>query len=148
MDILIQTRYPLHQILDAANINLKSPSDTIYKRLNGGRMAPVLDTFKTLHAKNIHFEMTTLVVPGYVDNPKMISHMCRWIIDHLGPDHPLHFLRFFPQYKLWTAATPVSLLAIPADRHGLRHPICVCGQCVPGHERQPHLVPWLRQTAD
>ncbi|MEZ4576869.1 MAG: hypothetical protein R2861_02760 [Desulfobacterales bacterium] len=74
-------------------------------------MAPVLDTFKTLHAKNIHFEMTTLVVPEYVDNPKMISHMCRWIIDHLGPDHPLHFLRFFPSTNLdRLPPTPVSLL--------------------------------------
>ena len=42
-------------VLDAANINLKSFDDAIYKRLNGGRMAPVLDTFKTLHAKNNSF---------------------------------------------------------------------------------------------
>ncbi len=98
-------------VIDAANINLKSFDDRIYRKLNGGRLQPVLNTLKTLSAKNVHFEITTLVVPGYVDDPKMITEMCRWIIQNLGPDHPLHFLRFFPQYKLdRLAPTPISTL--------------------------------------
>jgi pyruvate formate lyase activating enzyme len=98
-------------VVDAANINLKAFDDQVYRRLNGGRLQPVLNTFKTLHAEGIHFEMTHLVVPGYTDDEEMLKRMCAWILENLGPDHPLHFLRFFPRYKLdRLAPTPVSTL--------------------------------------
>jgi len=101
----------LCRFLDAANINLKSFEDAIYRKLNGGRLQPVLNTFKTLHEHGIHFEMTTLVVPGYIDNADMIKRMCGWILENLGPDHPLHFTRFVPRYKLdRLPPTPVSTL--------------------------------------
>ena len=86
--------------LDGANVNLKSFDNAIYGCLNGGTLEPVLSTFKTLHQQGVWFEMTTLVVPTYVDKPEMIKRMCGWILKELGPDYPLHFLRFFPQYKL------------------------------------------------
>lgn len=101
----------LCRYLDAANINLKSFDDAVYRKLNGGRLQPVLNTFKTLHEQGIHFEMTTLVVPGYVDDPEMIKRMCGWILENLGPDYPLHFTRFTPRYKLSRLPpTPVSTL--------------------------------------
>jgi len=101
----------LCSVLDAANINLKTFSDAVYRKLNGGRLQPVLDTFKTLHEQKIHFEMTNLVVPGYADDAEMVKQMCQWILTTLGPDYPLHFLRFFPQYKLdRLPATPLSTL--------------------------------------
>jgi len=97
--------------LDGANINLKSFDDAVYKCLNGGTLQPVLETFKTLHDQGVWFEMTTLVVPTYVDKPEMIKRMCAWILKNLGPDYPLHFLRFFPQYKLTRLpATPIATL--------------------------------------
>ncbi|MDJ0912250.1 MAG: AmmeMemoRadiSam system radical SAM enzyme [Desulfobacterales bacterium] len=101
----------LCQVLDAANINLKSFQDDIYRKLNGGRLTPVLNTLKTLHAQGVHFEITTLAVPGYVDDDEMIKQMCQWILTNLGPDYPLHFSRFFPRYKLnRLPPTPVSTL--------------------------------------
>jgi len=101
----------LCKVLDGANINLKSLSDDIYRKLNGGRLQPVLNTFKTLHEQGVHFEMTNLVVPGYVDNGDMVKRMCHWTLTHLGPNYPLHFLRFFPKYKLdRLAPTPLSTL--------------------------------------
>jgi pyruvate formate lyase activating enzyme len=101
----------LCKVLDAANINLKAYSDTVYRKLNGGRLQPVLNTFQTLHKQGVHFEMTNLVVPGYVDDADMVKQMCQWILETLGPNYPLHFLRFFPKYKLdRLPPTPLSTL--------------------------------------
>ncbi len=115
----------LCEVLDGANINLKAFANNTYRRLNGGTLQPVLETLKTLHRRGIHFEITTLVVPGYVDDDAMIRQMCAWLHDHIGPDHPLHFTRFVPRYKLnRLPPTPVSTLercrAI-AQETGLRY---------------------------
>ena len=125
----------LCKVLDGANVNLKSFSDDIYRKLNGGRLEPVLRTFKTLHERKIHFEMTNLVVPSYNDDEELVKRMCQWILENVGPDHPLHFLRFFPQYKLdRLPPTPVSTLATFRDismKEGIRY---VYLGNVPGHE--------------
>ena len=131
-------RGPLRQlceVIDGANVNLKSFSDAIYRRLNGARLKPILNTFETLHKAGVHFEMTNLVVPGYTDDGDMVEKMCRWIVDRLGPNHPLHFSRFFPKYKLdRLAPTPVETLTrfrhIAMDA-GIRY---VYVGNVPGHE--------------
>jgi len=125
----------LCKVLDGANINLKSYSDEIYRKLNGGRLQPVLNTLKTLHEQKVHFEVTTLLVPGYIDDEEMIKQMCGWILDNLGADHPLHFLRFFPKYKLdRLPPTPVSTLTRfreLAIKEGIRY---VYVGNVPNHE--------------
>jgi len=125
----------LTQYLDGANINLKSFDNRIYGCLNGGTLQPVLNTFKTLHSEGVWFEMTTLVVPTYVDDPEMIKRMCGWILDELGPNYPLHLLRFFPQYKLTRLPpTPIKTLEEFRDlalKEGIRY---VYLGNVPGHE--------------
>ncbi|MFC1883577.1 AmmeMemoRadiSam system radical SAM enzyme [Thermodesulfobacteriota bacterium] len=125
----------LCKYIDGANINLKSFDDETYQKLNGGSLAPILNTFKTLHREGVWFEMTTLVVPTYVDNEDMIRRMCGWILKELGPDYPLHFLRFFPRYKLTRLPpTPVETLESLreiAKKEGIRY---VYLGNVPGHE--------------
>jgi len=125
----------LARYLDAANIDLKSFDDSIYRCLNGGTLLPVLNTLKTLHKANVWFEITTLVVPTYVDDPEMIKRMCDWILKELGPDYPLHFSRFSPRYKLnRLPATPVKTLEELRDialKEGLYY---VYLGNVPGHE--------------
>jgi pyruvate formate lyase activating enzyme len=101
----------LCKVLDGANVNLKAYSDAVYRKLNGGRLAPVLRTLKTMHDQDVHFEITNLIVPGYTDDEEMVLRMCEWILKTLGPDHPLHFLRFSPRYRLnRLPPTPVSTL--------------------------------------
>jgi pyruvate formate lyase activating enzyme len=125
----------LCRYLDGANVNLKSFDDKIYRSLNGGTLPPVLNTFKDLHAEGVWFEMTTLVVPTYVDDVEMIKRMCGWILKELGPDYPLHLLRFFPHYKLTRLpATPIETLEelrALALREGIHY---VYLGNVPGHE--------------
>jgi pyruvate formate lyase activating enzyme len=98
-------------LLDAANINLKCFSNDIYRKLNGGHLQPVLDTLTALKDNKVWLEITNLVVPGYTDNLDMIREMCQWLAKNGFEDNPLHFNRFFPQYKLTqTPPTPVSTL--------------------------------------
>lgn len=124
----------LTPFLDGANINLKSFDERIYQSLNGGTLQPVLETFKTLHREGVWFEMTTLVVPAYIEDPDMIKRMCGWILRELGPEYPLHFTRFFPQYKLTRLPpTPVKTLENFRDlalKEGIRY---VYIGNVPGH---------------
>jgi len=128
--LLRLTRY-----LDGANIDLKSFDDRLYRILNGGTLKPVLDTLKTLHHEGVWFELATLIVPTYVDDPEMIKKMCGWILDNLGPDYPLHFLRFHPRYNLTRLpSTPVSTMEQFRDlamKEGIHY---VYLGNVPGHE--------------
>jgi pyruvate formate lyase activating enzyme len=101
----------LCKFLDGANVDIKSFSEQTYSTLNAGRLNPVLETLKVLKANGIWFEMTVLIVPTYTDKMDMIKRMCGWILEYLGPDYPLHFSRFHPQYKLThLPPTPVSFL--------------------------------------
>ena len=105
---------PLQQlcdVIDAANVDLKSFSDAVYRKLNSGKLQPVLDTLTTLKDRGVWFEVTNLVVPTYTDDLDMIRRMCDWLVDHIGPDYPLHFSRFHPQHKLSKLPpTPVDTL--------------------------------------
>lgn len=101
----------LCNVLDAANVDLKSFSEETYETLNSGKLKPVLDTLKTLKERSVWFEVTNLVVPTYTDKLDMIQRMCDWLIENIGPDHPLHFSRFHPQHKLdHLPPTPVGIL--------------------------------------
>jgi len=115
----------LCKVIDAASVNLKSFSDKIYRDLNGGHLEPVLETFKTLHEQGIWMEIINLVIPTYTDDMEMIKKMCGWIVANIGTSYPLHFSRFFPQYKLvHLPPTPVEVLKQAKEtaiKEGLHH---------------------------
>lgn len=87
-------------MLDAANIDLKSFSEDTYARLNAGKLQPVLNTLKILKEEGVWVEASNLVIPKCSDNFDMIKRMCEWLAKNGFHDHPLHFIRFFPMYKL------------------------------------------------
>lgn len=106
----------LYQWVDAAHIDLKGFDDEVYKRLNSGRLQPVLDTLKLAKTLGVWVEIVNLIVPTYTDNLDTIRRMCGWIAKELGPDVPLHFSRFHPQYKLkHLPPTPLEILLKARD---------------------------------
>lgn len=90
----------LSKYMDAANVDLKAFTEDFYARICSGRLKPVLDSLIILKEEGVWLEITNLVIPTLNDNMKDIKEMCRWILKNLGPDIPIHFSRFFPNYKL------------------------------------------------
>lgn len=103
----------LCEVLDAACIDLKGFTEEYYRDMTEGSLGPVLETLKTLHRNNIHTEIVTLIIPGRNDDMKTIRAMCDWIVETLGPDVPLHFSKFYPQYKL-KAVQPTPMATLEA----------------------------------
>ncbi len=132
-------------VLDAACIDLKSFSDATYRELTGGTLQPVLDTLKRLSEWKVHTEIVNLVIPGKNDDPNGIRAMCRWIRQELGPGVPLHFTRFYPQYKLKSVPpTPVPTLELArkiAMEEGLHY---VYIGNVPGNDAEHTICPGCR----
>lgn len=128
---------PLRELckyLDAACIDLKAFSERFYREVTEGSLSPVLNTLKILREEAIHTEIVNLVIPTKNDDLKMIKDMVYWIKEELGLDVPLHFTRFYPQYKLKNLPpTPVETLEKArklALEEGLRY---VYIGNVPGH---------------
>jgi pyruvate formate lyase activating enzyme len=98
--------------MDAANVDLKSFSDRFYRQVCGSQLQPVLDTLKYLrHETDIWFEITTLLIPGENDSDREIDEMTRWVVEELGPDVPIHFSAFHPDWKMMDRpATPAATL--------------------------------------
>jgi pyruvate formate lyase activating enzyme len=86
---------------DAANVDLKGFTDEFYVKLTGARLAPVLDTLVYLkHETDVWFEITTLLIPTRNDSDADNRAMAQWIYRELGPDVPLHFTAFHPDFKM------------------------------------------------
>ncbi len=96
-----EPRIEFFNAMDAANIDLKAFTERFYHKITGGHLQPVLDTLRYLkHETNVWFEITTLLIPGENDSTKELEQMCQWIYDNLGPEVPLHFTAFHPDYKM------------------------------------------------
>ena len=101
----------LCQVLDGIKIDLKSFSNKFYKNLVSGELQPVLDTLKTIKENDCWLEIVYLVIPTHNDDMKMIGEMTDWLRKNLGPNVPLHFTRFSPQYLMKNLpSTPVKTL--------------------------------------
>lgn len=102
----------LVKVMDAANIDFKAFTDDFYKRIAQiPSIQPVLDTAKYWKSHGMHIEITNLLIPDENDNYDDIRKMCKWIVDNLGNDTPLHFSAYHPDYKLIShSATPSATL--------------------------------------
>jgi pyruvate formate lyase activating enzyme len=87
--------------MDAANIDLKAFTEGFYKRLCSAQLEPVLDTLIYIkHETNVWLEITTLLIPGENDGPAEVAALSDWVLEKLGPDVPLHFTAFHPDYRM------------------------------------------------
>jgi pyruvate formate lyase activating enzyme len=96
---------------DAVTIDLKGFTEDFYQNVSSAQLQPVLRTLKIIREENKWLEIVNLLIPTLNDNPKDIEKMSSWIRDNLGEETPLHFSRFFPNYKLTSlSATPILTL--------------------------------------
>lgn len=96
-----EPRVEFYEHMDAANVDLKAFDETFYRKLTQTSLAPVLDTLKYLcNQTNVWTEITTLLIPGQNDSDHEIREMSKWIVSELGPDVPLHFTAFHPDFKM------------------------------------------------
>jgi pyruvate formate lyase activating enzyme len=94
-------RAEFYRHMDAANVDLKGFTEAFYHRVCAGHLAPVLETLEYLkHQTDVWFEITTLLIPGLNDSAEEIDAMTGWVVDRLGPDVPLHFTAFHPDWKM------------------------------------------------
>ncbi|MCX6556972.1 MAG: AmmeMemoRadiSam system radical SAM enzyme [Candidatus Aminicenantes bacterium] len=94
---------PLQELcrsLGAVKVDLKAFTEDFYREQCGGELQPVLDTLLALRDEKIWFEVVVLLIPGLNDDRAEIERMCRWIVQELGAEVPLHFSRFTPMYML------------------------------------------------
>jgi pyruvate formate lyase activating enzyme len=119
-------RRDFYRHLDAANVDLKAFTEGFYRGLCFAHLEPVLDTLRWLrHETEIWLEVTTLLIPGRNDSREEIDRLCDWFLRNLGPEVPLHFTAFHPDYKLRDVpSTPLETLRrarAQARRAGLHH---------------------------
>jgi pyruvate formate lyase activating enzyme len=120
--------------LDAVKVDLKGYSESFYRDACGAELKPVLRTIKQIAKSRVHLEIVNLVVPTLNDTDPMIADLCDWVMGELGPDVPLHFSRFRPDYQMpHLPPTPTATLERArsfAMARGIRY---VYVGNVPGH---------------
>jgi len=119
-------RADFFSVMDAANVDLKAFTDQFYRKLCFAELRPVLDTLRYLkHETNVWFEVTTLLIPGQNDSEEEVDRLCGWFIENLGPDVPLHFTAFHPDFKMTdlenTPAATCMRARNQARKHGIHH---------------------------
>jgi len=105
-------RHRFFDVIDAANVDLKAFTDRFYYKICGGHLTPVLETLEYIrHETDTWLELTTLLIPGENDSDRELEQMTAWVFSHLGPDVPMHFTAFHPDWKMRDIGnTPPSTL--------------------------------------
>lgn len=132
--------------VDAIKVDLKAFSEKFYKDVVNGELKPVLDALVTIRKHGTWTEIVYLVIPTLNDSDAEFKALARWVKSNLGPDVPVHFTRFHPQYLL-TNLPPTSVETLErakavADTEGLHY---VYIGNVPGHPAESTYCPKCRR---
>jgi len=121
-------------VLDAIKIDLKGYSEDFYRKACSAELQPVLKSIKQIAKSGIHLEIVNLIVPTLNDSEEMLHELPKWVMGEIGPDVPVHFTRFHPDYQLLNLApTPIATLERARDlalKQGIHY--AYIGN-VPGH---------------
>jgi len=112
--VMPEPRAEFYRYIDAVNVDLKAITEEFYRSVCAGHLEPVLETLEYVHGEtDVWLEVTTLLIPGLNDSPNEIDRLTMWIATHLGPDVPLHFSAFHPDFKMMDRpATPRETLTM------------------------------------
>lgn len=100
-EICPEPRLEFFDVIDAANVDLKAFTERFYREICAGDLQPVLDTLVYLKQEtNVWFELTTLLIPGENDSDEELQEMTQWVVENLGPDVPMHFTAFHPDFRM------------------------------------------------
>ena len=121
-----QPRETFFKYIDAANIDLKGFNNDFYKKLCASELQPVLDTLLYLKQETaVWFEITNLLIPSWNDSDAELEEMTQWVVENLGPDIPMHFSAFHPDFKMMdlprTPATTLTRARNIALKNGVRY---------------------------
>jgi pyruvate formate lyase activating enzyme len=121
-----EPRAEFYSKLDALNVDLKAFTEDFYRTLCSGSLAAVKETLLYLaNESDCWFEVTTLLIPGHNDGEAEVRALSEWMVEHLGPEVPLHFSAFHPDFRLRDLPrTPLATLVKArsiALHAGLRH---------------------------
>ena len=128
--------------LDAANIDIKAFNEKFYHDVASAKLGPVLEASALAKELGIHVEITTLIIPGVNDSLEELRELSKWMYKNMGPETPLHFTRFHPQYQMQNLSpTPVKTMQEAckiATEEGMKY---VYMGNVPGSERNNTFCP-------
>ena len=113
-----EARKEFYKHMDAANVDIKGFTEKFYRKLCQAELKPILDTIEWLQKEsNTWVELTNLMIPGENDSATETAEMCDWIVNHVGPDMPIHFTAFHSDYKMMeTPNTPPATLERARDQ--------------------------------
>ena len=121
-----EARADFFKPIDAVNIDLKAFNEDFYFKLAYGHLQPVLDTLRYIkHETEVWLEITNLIIPEENDSAEELKALSDWLVENLGPDVPLHFSAFHPDFKMLEhKRTPASTLQKARDiaqKAGINH---------------------------
>ena len=96
-----EPRRDFYATIDAANVDLKAFTEDFYEKQTLSQLGPVLETLEYLVKETrVWLEVTTLLIPTLNDSEAEVAQLSEWMVSHLGPDVPLHFSAYHPDFKL------------------------------------------------
>jgi pyruvate formate lyase activating enzyme len=103
-------------LFDAANVDWKAFNESFYRKYCSADLGSVLDATIEMKKKDVHVEVTFLIIPETNDDRNEIRDMARFLVENLGPETPLHLSRFFPHHMFnHLPSTPLDTLIEARD---------------------------------